>query len=77
MTTREQLLQAIEQVPESLLDELWEFVCTLKEKHSAGKIEIAPEQVAQPNRRTYSKAEQAFLESLEERQEVYRRLADS
>ena len=77
MTTREQIVQEIEQVPESLLDELWEFVRSLKEKHRAGKTEIAPEQMPQQNGRTYSKAELAFLESLEERQEVYRRLADS
>ncbi len=77
MTTREQLLQEIEQVPESLLDELWEFVCLLKEKHHVGKIEIASEQMLQTNARSYSNVERAFLESLEERQEVYRRLADS
>lgn len=61
MNTKEQIIQEIEQVPEALLAELLEFVRSLKS----------------PQEKTHSKAVQAFLASLEERKEVYQRLADS
>lgn len=62
MNTKEQIIQEIEQVPEPLLEEVLAFVRSLKVK---------------PQEKTYSKAVQAFLASLEERKEVYQRLADS
>lgn len=62
MNTKEQIIQEIEQLPEPLLAETLEFVRTLKVRS----------QVHAP-----SKAVQAFLDSLEERKEVYQRLADS
>ena len=62
MNTKEQIIQEIEQVPEPLLTEVLEFVRSLKEK---------------PQEKTDSKAVNAFLASLEERKEVYQRLAES
>lgn len=62
MNTKEQIIQEIEQLPEPLLVEALEFVRTLK---------------VQPQAKAPSKAVQAFLDSLEERKEVYQRLADS
>ena len=62
MNTKEQIIQEIEQVPESQLEEVLAFVRSLKVK---------------PQEKTHSKAVQAFLVSLEERKEVYQRLADS
>lgn len=62
MNTKEQIIQEIEQLPEPLLVEALEFVRALHVKPS----------VKEP-----SKAVQAFLASLEERKEVYQRLADS
>ena len=61
MNTKEQIIQEIEQLPEPLLAEVLEFVRSLKS----------------PQEKTHSKAVQAFLASLEERNEVYQRLADS
>lgn len=62
MNTKEQIVQEIEQMPEPLLEEVLEFVRSLK---------------SQPQEKTQSKAIQAFSASLEERREVYQRLADS
>lgn len=62
MNTKEQIIQEIEQVPEPLLEEVLAFVRSLKVK---------------PQEKNHSKAVQAFLASLEERKEVYQRLADS
>ena len=61
MNTKEQIIQGSEQLPEPLLAEVLEFVRSLKS----------------PQEKTHSKAVQAFLASLEERNEVYQRLADS
>ena len=61
MNTKEQIIQEIELLPEPLLVEVLEFIRSLKS----------------PPEKTHSKAVQAFLASLEERKEVYRRLADS
>lgn len=61
MNTKEQIIHEIEQVPEPLLKEVLEFVRTLKS----------------PQEKVHSKPVQAFLASLEERKEVYQRLADS
>ena len=52
----------MEQVPEHRLEEVLAFVRSLKMK---------------PPEKTHSKAVQAFLASLEERKEVYQRLAES
>lgn len=62
MTTKEQIIQEIEQIPDSRLEEVLFFVRSLK---------------SESQQKTPSKAFQAFLKSLEEREEVYRRLADS
>lgn len=62
MNTKEQIIQEIEQVPEPLLTEVLEFVRFLKVKSQE---------------KNPSKGVQAFLASLEERKEVYQRLADS
>ena len=62
MRIKEQLLQELDQVPESTLQEVLEFVRYLKaEKQS--NIE--------------DRVWQAYLESEREREEVYRRLANS
>lgn len=61
MNTKEQIIQEIELFSEPLLAEVLEFVRSLKS----------------PQEKTHSKAVQAFLASLEERKEVYQRLADS
>jgi hypothetical protein len=61
MNTKEQIIQEIEQLPEPLLVEVLEFVRSLKS----------------PPEKIHSKAVLAFLASLDERKEVYQRLADS
>lgn len=62
MNTKEQIIHEIEQVPEDHLEEVLELVRSLKSK---------------PQEKTQSEAVQAFLASLEERKEVYQRLANS
>ena len=62
MTTKELLLQEIDQVPEPMLEEVLDFVRSLK---AEVKPEIDP------------KVWQAYLDSEREREEVYRRLANS
>lgn len=62
MNIKEQIIQEIEQVPEHHLEEVLALVRSLKVK---------------PPEKTHSKAVQAFLASLEERKEVYQRLAQS
>ncbi len=64
MTTIEQIIQELEQVPEPLLSEVLNFVRSLRVKQDREE-------------KTNSKAMVAFLNSLKERKEVYRRLADS
>ncbi|NHC33367.1 hypothetical protein [Scytonema millei] len=61
MNTKEQILQEIDSLSEPQLQTILEFIYSLKPKSET----------------THSKAVQAFLVSLEERQEVYRRLANS
>ena len=61
MNIKEQIVQELEQVPEHRLDEVLAFVRSLKK----------------PPEKTHSKAVQPFLASLEERKEVYQRLAES
>ena len=62
MNIKEQIIQEMEQVPEHRLEEVLAFVRSLKMK---------------PPEKIHSKAVQAFLASLEERKEVYQRLAES
>ena len=73
MTTREQLLQEIEQVPESLLNEIWEFVRTLKGKDGATEDNKASLLNSQAGGRVFA----AYLDTEEKWSEVYRRLAQS
>jgi len=73
MTTREQLLQEIEQVPEFLLDEILEFVRTLKGKEQTTEDNKGSLLNLQEGGRAFA----AYLESEEKWSEVYRRLAQS
>ena len=63
MTVKEQIIQELEQIPESQLNELLQVVRFFKEK-------------CQDNSQD-SEVWQAYLASYREREEVYRRLADS
>lgn len=73
MTTREQIIQEIEQIPDSLLDEVLEFVRSLKQKqHTLEDKSAEPEHL--PSK---GKAFLAYLKSESKWSEVYRRLADS
>ncbi|BAY87069.1 hypothetical protein NIES267_65800 [Calothrix parasitica NIES-267] len=63
MTLKEQIIQELEQIPESQLNELLQVVRFFKEK-------------CQDNSQD-SEVWQAYLASKREREEVYRRLADS
>ena len=63
MTTKDLLLQEIDQVPEHRLEEVLEFVRSLKAKHPANS--------------EHSDVWNAYLASKREREEVYRRLANS
>jgi hypothetical protein len=63
MTAKDQLLQELDQVPESVLLKVLEFVRSLKIEEQQQKLE--------------AKAWQAYLDSECERKEVYHRLANS
>lgn len=63
MTIKEQIIQELEQMPESLLQKVLEFTRTLQS-------ETPPEGVR-------DEVWQAYLISKRKREEVYRRLADS
>ncbi|MEG4343986.1 DUF2281 domain-containing protein [Microcoleus sp. A003_D6] len=63
MTTKEQILQELDRVPESAMEEVLEFVLTLQTKHSTQTQK--------------SDVWKAYLASKKEREEVYRRLANS
>ena len=63
MTTKEQILQELDRVPESAMEEVLEFVLALQAKHSA--------------KTQKSDVWKAYLASKKEREEVYRRLANS
>lgn len=63
MTIKEQIIQELEQMPESLLQKVLEFTKTLQ-------AEAQPEDVR-------DEVWQAYLKSEREREEVYRRLANS
>ncbi|MBD2306605.1 DUF2281 domain-containing protein [Chroococcidiopsis sp. FACHB-1243] len=62
MNTKEQILQEIDSLSETQLQTLLAMIHSMKPK---------------PEVTTQSQAVQGFLASLEERHEVYRRLADS
>lgn len=63
MTTKEQILQELDRVPESAMAEVLEFVLALQAKHNA--------------KTQKSDVWKAYLASKKEREEVYRRLANS
>ena len=63
MTAKDQLLQELDQVPEPMLKEVLEFVLALKAK--------------QPVKSETTDVWNAYLASKKEREEVYRRLANS
>lgn len=63
MATKDLIIQALDEVPESALLEILEFVRDRKVQHS------------QPSVR--KEVSEAYKASLQEREEVYRRLADS
>jgi anaerobic ribonucleoside-triphosphate reductase len=62
MTTKELIVQELDQVPESALSEILEYVRCLKQKLP----QSLPERIWQ-----------SYLDSEQEREEVYQRLADS
>ena len=62
MTVKEQIIQELEQIPESTQKKVLEYVRNLK---------IEEKEISE------NKAWEAYLESEREREEVYRRLADS
>lgn len=64
MTTKEQIIQALEQVPELKLSDVLAFIHSL-ESDRPPTTEVRPE------------VWQAYLDSEREREEVYRRLANS
>ena len=63
MTTKEQILQELDRVPESAMAEVLEFVLALQAKHNA--------------KTQKSDIWKDYLASKKEREEVYRRLANS
>ncbi len=62
MTIKEQILQELEQIPESTQQKVLEYLRHLK---------------TEEKQHSESEVWQAYLESEREREEVYRRLADS
>ena len=62
MTTKDLIIQALDEIPESVLPEILEYVRDRKIQQSQSLQE---------------RIWQAYLESEHEREEVYRRLADS
>lgn len=62
MTVKEQIIQELEQIPESIQKKVLEYVLSLKTEEKEN---------------SENKAWEAYLESEREREEVYRRLADS
>ena len=63
MTAKDQLLQELDRVPEPMLQEVLEFLLALKAKY--------------PVKSDKSDVWNAYLASKKEREEVYRRLANS
>ncbi|MFB2881154.1 DUF2281 domain-containing protein [Floridanema aerugineum] len=63
MATKEQLIHEIDQMPDSMIEQVLEFVLSLKTKHSSES--------------NSSDVWNAYLASKREREEVYRRLANS
>lgn len=77
MTTREQIIQEIELLPDPLLNEILDFVRELKAQHQNDKSTAEGLSLIEPQQKAQGLVFQAFLDSLEERKEVYRRLASS
>ncbi|HEY9696214.1 MAG TPA: hypothetical protein V6D10_03060 [Trichocoleus sp.] len=65
MTTKEQIIQALDRMPESSLQKVLAFTKELQFKANS------------PEAALDEQAWQAYLESEQEREEVYRRLANS
>jgi len=65
MTTKEQIIQELEQLPESQLEAVLTIVRSLKEE------------VSQDNVDHRDRVWQAYLASVKQYEEVYRRLADA
>lgn len=63
MTTKDKIIQELEQMPESILEEALEILISLKKKYQA-----------EPHDSDFKKA---YLKSKQQRAEVYRRLANS
>jgi hypothetical protein len=61
MTTKEKIIQELEEIPESMLEQVLKYLHQLKNEEQ--QLE--------------EKAWQAYLKSEQEREEVYRRLANS
>lgn len=70
MTTKEQIIQEIEQVPEPLLEEVLEFVRFLKVRSEARSEK-------EHSTRARPEVWEAYLRVEEENEEVFRRLANS
>lgn len=63
MTTKDLIIQALDEVPESVLPEILDYVRGRKAQHSDSLVR--------------KEVWDAYEASLQEREEVYRRLADS
>jgi len=63
MTTKDLIIQALDDVPESALSEILDYVCSQKAHHSEPSVR--------------KEVWDVYEASLQERDEVYRRLADS
>jgi hypothetical protein len=74
-TTKKQIIQEIEQIPEPLLEEILDFLRSLKVKHLTAGEDNRVEQLKQLPKK--GKVFLAYLESEEKWSEVYRRLAHS
>jgi hypothetical protein len=62
MTTKEQIIQKLEQVSETTLEQVLEFLLTVKPEPPVNEVR--------------SEVWNAYLASKQEREEVYRRLAE-
>lgn len=69
MTTKEQIIQELEQLPEAQLEAVLALVHSLKQQHR--------DEPESANLDRDSPIWQAYLASKQEREEVYRRLANS
>jgi hypothetical protein len=68
MTLKDEIIRELDQLPETFLEDILSIVRSLKEKQSNAVIDDTSQDNA---------VWQAYLDSKQERAEVYRRLADS